>query len=336
MKFKNLIIFVLLAIISAGIVYLFSFSDEKKDSVTEDEYREAFRDQYKIFSVQIPDDLTLAGENVPLDRFDVREGLDRELTVNTYWHSNTHLMFKRAFRYFPVIDSVLEAQNIPKDFRYVAMIESGLQNVVSPAGATGIWQIMKSTGRDHGLEINGEVDERYHLVKATEVACDYLKKAKKRFDSWTLAAASYNMGRGATARELREQKADNYYDLYLNKETARYVYRILAVKTIYENPTQYGFYFRKKDFYPPLHTYTVAVDSSNIDLVNFAKENDIPYKILKYLNPWLRRDNLPNRYEKTYKIKLPREDGLKYSKIMEPYKNDQKIFNDTLSVQQIH
>lgn len=335
MKWKNWLIFSLIALISAGVVFFFSFSEDRKAKLDKGEYREAFREQYKIFAVEIPDEVDFAGEEAPLDRFDVREGLDRELTVNTYWHSNTHLMFKRAFRYFPVIDSILKTKNVPEDFRYVAMIESGLQNVVSPAGAHGMWQIMKSTGRENGLEINDEVDERYRLAKATKVACDYLKKGKKRFGTWTLAAATYNMGRGSVARELKEQKVDNYYDLYLNKETARYIYRILAVKTIYENPTKYGFYFRKKDFYPPLKTKTVSVNSSEIDLVDFAREHDISYKILKLLNPWLRSDHLSNRNNKTYQIKLPKEDGLKYSEIMDHYRNNQDIFHDTLSVQQL-
>lgn len=323
-------------VLSGLVTHLFIFSAEEKESLTEDDYRKAFHQHYKIFAAKVPSQIAFAGEEVPVDRFDVRESLDRELTVNSYWHSNTQLMFKRAFRYFPVIDSILEKNNIPEDFRYLAMIESGLQNVVSPAGATGIWQIMKNTGKDYGLEINDQVDERYHLVKATEAACKYLQKAKNRFGTWTMAAAAYNMGRAATSRRVMEQKTENYYEMYLNPETARYVYRILAVKTIYENPTEYGFYFRKEDFYPPLNTYKTTVDSNEVDLVKFAQEEEIPYKILKMLNPWLRSDELSNSNGKTYTIKLPRENGLNYSTIMSPYNNDQQVFNDTLLIKQIY
>ncbi len=336
MKLKRWLLIPALILSGAALIYLFSNSTEKNDKITEDEYRRAFHRHYKIFAAQMPANLNFAGEKVPLNRFDVREGLDRELLVNSYWHSNTQLMFKRAFRYFPVIDSVLKANNIPDDFRYLAMIESGLQNVVSPAGASGFWQIMKSTGIDYGLEINHQVDERYHLIKATEAACRYLQEAKERFGSWTLAAASYNMGRGATARELNEQQVDNYYDMYLNPETARYVFRILAVKTIYEKPTHYGFYFRKKDFYPPLITKTVETSQSNINLVEFATTHGMPYKILKLLNPWLRSDRLSNPRGNTYQITVPAENGLLYSTIMNPFEDDQLIFNDTLLIKQIY
>ncbi|MCF8331788.1 MAG: lytic transglycosylase domain-containing protein [Bacteroidales bacterium] len=335
MKTKNWLIFFALAVISAISIYLFVFSTGQKTELTDNDYRKAFHKHYKIFAAKVPDSLSFAGESVPIDRYDIRESLDRELLVNSYWHSNSQLMFKRAFRYFPVIDSVLAANSIPEDFRYLAMIESGLQNVVSPAGATGIWQIMKGTGIEHGLEINNQVDERYHLVKATETACIYLKEAKERFGTWTLAAASYNMGKAAIARELARQKADNYYNLYLNTETARYVFRILAVKTIYESPTEYGFYFRKKDFYPPLETKILETDSTNIDLVEFSDHLNIPYKVLKMLNPWIRADWLTNRDEKSYQIRIPVANGLNYSLIMQPYEDDQQIFNDTLLVEQI-
>ncbi len=336
MKLKNWILIPLFILTGAGMIYLFSNSTGKKEQLTEDEYRNAFRRHYKIFAAQIPSQLDFAGEKVPLNRFDVREGLDRELLVNSYWHSNTQLMFKRAFRYFPIIDSVLKANNIPVDFRYLAMIESGLQNVVSPTGASGFWQIMKGTGIDYGLEITLQVDERYHLIKSTEAACKYLQEAKERFGSWTLAAVAYNMGNGATTKQLYEQQVNNYYDMYLNPETARYIFRILAVKTIYEKPTQYGFYFRKKDFYPPLITNTVKTSETDINLVEFSKIHGIPYKILKLLNPWLRSDRLLNPSGKTYRITVPQENGLLYSTIMDPFEDDQLIFNDTLLIKQIY
>ncbi|MFO8055607.1 MAG: lytic transglycosylase domain-containing protein, partial [Bacteroidales bacterium] len=280
MTLKRVLIFIVFLVLTAGLVYLFSFSTEQEPTLTDDDYRQAFHRNYKVFVARMPDEIDFAGEEVPLDRFDVREGLDRELLVNSYWHSNTQLMFKRAFRYFPVIDSILAVYDMPADFRYLAMIESGLQNVVSPAGARGFWQFMKGTATELGLEINAQVDERYHLEKSTVAACKYLREAKERFGSWTLASAAYNMGSSRTGRVLEDQQEDNYYDLYLNPETARYVYRILAVKTIYGSPREYGFYFREKDFYPPLETKTVETDSTEIDLVDFAKSHGVSYKIL--------------------------------------------------------
>ncbi len=346
MKLKQAFLFIAILLLAGTVVFLFSFNTNKREApaeegglpagVAEEQYRQAFNRHYKIFSVPMPDHIEFAGEVVPLDRFDIHESLDRELLVNTYWHSNTQLMFKRAFRYFPVFDSILDANGVPRDFRYLAMIESSLANVVSPAGARGIWQIMKGTAAELGLEVSLEVDQRYHLEKSTVAACKYLKDSKKRFGSWTLAAAAYNMGNTATARVVSDQKTNNYYDLYLNPETARYMFRILAVKTIYENPTKYGFYFREKDFYPPLKTYNVDVDSSGIDLVDFALAHDIPYKVLKQLNPWLRSNKLTNSAGNTYSIKLPLENGLNYSALLEPYRGKHTIFNDTLSVQQIH
>lgn len=346
MNLKQIILFIAIVLLAGAMLFLFSFNSDNPQSAGEEEevhsssledpYYQAFNRHYKIFSVPVPDHLDFAGEEVPLDRYDIYESLDRELLVNTYWHSNTQLMFKRAFRYFPVFDSILDANDVPRDFRYLAMIESSLANVVSPAGARGIWQIMRGTAAELGLEVSLEVDERYHLEKATEAACKYLKDSRRRFGSWTLAAAAYNMGNTATARVINDQKTNNYYDLLLNPETARYMFRILAVKTIYENPTRYGFYFREKDFYPPLKTYTVDVDSSGIDLVDFALDHDIPYKILRRLNPWLRSNKLTNAAGKTYSIKLPKENGLNYSVILEPYRNNHNIFNDTISVQQIH
>lgn len=270
-------------------------------------YNESAVPAYGVYAVPIPDKLDFAGEQVPLCRLGIRERLDRELLVNTYWHSSTLLMLKRANRWFPVIEPILAAYGVPDDFKYMALIESGLVNVVSPAGATGFWQIMEGTGRDYGLEINRQVDERYHVEKSTGVACEYLLDAKERYGSWTMAAAAYNIGNSRLTRILENQRVTDYYDLHLNEETARFVFRILAVKTIFENPAAAGFRFSEEDLYPPLAYRIVSVDTTVNDLVDFAFQHNTNYRVLRELNPWLRSYELPNRTGKLYEIKVPVE-----------------------------
>ena len=231
--------------------------------------------------------------------------MDRELLVNTYWQSNGLLLFKRAHKYFPVIEPILKEHGIPDDFKYLAVIESGLQNVKSPAGASGFWQIMKTTGRENGLEVNANVDERYHLEKATRVACRYLKDAKEKLGSWTNAAAAYNAGNAGISRRLKAQQVSNYYDLLLGQETGRYLFRIIALKEIMSHPDKYGFNFRTKDLYKNIPTTSVNVDYPIEDLAAFAKEKNINYKILKIHNPWLREPKLNNKSGKLYTIDLP-------------------------------
>lgn len=262
---------------------------------------------YRVYALSIPQELNFAGEHVPIHNHEVRERFDRELLVNSYWQSQTLLFFKRAHRWFPVIEPILEQEGIPDDFKYLALIESGLMNVVSPAGATGFWQILESTGRELGLEINRQVDERYHLEKSTVAAAKFLREAYERYENWTLAAASYNMGRAGLNRQLSQQNAHSYYDLWLNEETSRYIFRILAVKTIFENPQAHGFHFQTDDLYHPVDYYTVEVDSSITDLVAFAHQHQITYKELRIMNPWLRQRELNNPRNKTYEIKITRE-----------------------------
>jgi hypothetical protein len=216
-------------------------------------------------------------------------------------------MFKRSNKYFPIIEPILEKHGVPDDFKYLAVIESGLQNVTSPAGAKGFWQIMKTTGRENGLEINSNVDERYNLELATEVACKYLLKAKERFGSWTLAAASYNAGMAGVSRRLKSQGVDNYYDLLLGEETGRYLFRIVALKEILNHPEKYGFNFRNKDLYKTIPTYKVAVDTAVTDFVKFSEGFGINYKILKLHNPWLREGHLNNKSRKQYYIEIPKD-----------------------------
>ncbi len=283
-------------------LFNFAFSGDEMDNPA---FQKMFNDHYKIFSLNLPSNATFATEKVPLEIMDVRERLDRELMVNTYWQSNTLLFHKRANRYFPIIEPILKKYGIPDDFKYLAVIESGLENVTSPAGAVGFWQLMRGSALEHGLEINDKIDERYNLKRSTEAACKYLKDAYNTFGSWTLAAASYNVGKNGLFKQLERQKVNNYYDLLLNSETARYLYRIVAVKEILNNSTKYGYVYRKSDLYPPIPTTSVKIDSTIEDLASFAKQQGINYKILKIVNPWLRDNQLPNKNKKTYYIEIP-------------------------------
>ena len=262
---------------------------------------------YNVYALSVPDDLNFAGEAMPLQDPDILERMDRELLVNTYWQSNGLLMFKRAKKYFPIIEPILKKNGIPEDFKYLAVIESGLTNAVSPAGARGVWQIMPATGRENGLEVNKNVDERYNLEMATEVACKYLLKSKENLGSWTLAAAAYNAGNAGVSKRLREQRVDGYYDLLLGEETGRYLFRIVALKEILSHPKKYGFNFTSNDLYKPIPTYQVEVDTAVTDFTKFAQRYGINYKILKIHNPWLREPKLNNSSRKKYIIEIPKE-----------------------------
>ena len=255
----------------------------------------------------IPEKVEFAGEPVPLNFFDVRESLQRELIVNMNFHSSTLQYLKRVTRYFPVIEKILAENGIPDDFKYLALIESDLRNRVSPAGATGFWQFMRATAPDYGLEVNAEVDERYHFEKSTVAACKYLHDAYRVFGNWTMSAASYNMGRGGLSAQVKRQKCDDYYNLLLNEETSRYIFRIVAVKLILTDPKEYGFYVADEDKYRPIPYTEVAVNAAVPDLVEFAFKHNTNYKMLKYLNPWLRDTKLTNAKRKTYMVKIPAE-----------------------------
>ncbi|MFC2104234.1 lytic transglycosylase domain-containing protein, partial [Bacteroidota bacterium] len=281
-----------------------------------------------VFSLPLPDNLAFAGESVPLDHFDIRESLDQELLVNTYWQSQTLLFIKRANKYFPAIEKILNEKGVPDDFKYLVLAESDLKNAVSPSGAVGIWQLLKGTAKDYGLEVNNEVDERYHFEKSTEAACEYFIDAHELFGSWTMAAAAYNMGRRGLIQQVNRQKENNYYDLLLNSETGRYIYRILAIKLILENPDEYGFHIRNEDLYLHVPTFELKVDSAVTDFADFAKKYSINYKILKYFNPWLRDSFLTNKNEKEYYIKIPEEGYRSYSKIIDYFEIDSTIVQD--------
>jgi len=258
-----------------------------------------------IKAVKSNKSFNFAGEVVPQSS-DCRERLDKQLLKNAYWHSSTVLYIKRANRYFPMIERILAEKGIPSDFKYLAVAESGLENARSHAGAQGFWQFMKAAGKQYGLEIYSEVDERYHVEKSTYAACKYIKYLHKRFGSWTDAAAAYNVGPTAYARILKKQKMDSYYDLNLNSETSDYVFRVVAIKEILQNPESFGFYVDQEDKYPPFEdTYPVQINKTVSNLGQFAKDNGVSYRILKYYNPWLRETKLTVK-SNTYTVNLPR------------------------------
>ncbi len=265
----------------------------------------------RIYSPPIPDTLDFCGEQVPLQDFDVKERFDREFLVNTYWHSAMLLYIKRANRWFQIIEPILKENGIPDDFKYMAVAESGLTNAVSPDGAAGFWQLMAPAAKKYNLEIDDEIDERYNVEKATQAACDYLKEAHSKFKSWTLTAASYNNGMNGIERQINREQTKNYYNMYLNEETSRFVARIVTIKAIFKNPHKYGFYFSQNDLYPNFETYSLKVNYSIKDLAEFAKEYEINYKILKIFNPWLRDNYLKNKLKKTYYIKIPKAGEIK-------------------------
>jgi len=279
-----------------------TISDE---GVYEVPYEESEQQRVPAVSFDVPKAMSFADEPVPLNIPDVHERLDKELQINCYLHSNTIFLIKRAHRWLPQMQEILEKNGIPQDFKYLPLIESNLLNVVSPRDAVGYWQILKTSGKELNLEITNEVDERYDPLKATEAACKYLKKAYQKFGSWTLVAASYNRGMGGIERALEDQHEKSYYDLYLNDETSRYVFRILAIKEIAEHPARYGFKIDPAHLYQQEPLKYIEVTETIKDLISFAKAQGTNYKLLKRHNPWLRDDHLTVKRGERYRIALP-------------------------------
>jgi len=284
----------LIVIVSLSSLFIFAISNEDKNKIT----REGTANYF-------PSNVDFAGEKMPLEIPDVKERFDRELLVNSNLHASTILIIKRANRAFKIIEPILEKNGVPNDFKYLAVIESSLINAVSPAGAKGVWQFMPATAKEIGMEVNECVDERYHLEKSTEAACKFLVAAKVKFGSWTLAAASYNGGITGVNKQIDFQKVTNYYDLLLNEETSRYVFRILALKEIMKAPEKFGFEIPKQDLYELYPTRKIEIDTAVSNLAEFAIRQGINYKILKLYNPWLRTTQLDNKNRKKYLIELP-------------------------------
>ena len=305
MSLKRRTIFTLLSIsLITALGLLFTFGFRK---ISNEDLLPVCDSIYNIQSFKLPGELYFAGERIPLENFDTRESLEREILISAYRHSSTILIIKRANRYLPMIENILNENDIPDDFKYLVAAESDYSNLVSPVGATGFWQIMPETGKEQGMEINTIVDERYHIEKSTQFACDFFRKSYDKYGNWTLAAASYNGGRRRMDEQIELQKQDNYYDLLLAEETARYIFRAVAYKLIITDPGEYGFDLKKEDLYQELKYYEVEVDTAVADFSEFAKQFGTNYKILKFLNPWLRKPYLTPKAKKVYKIKIPSE-----------------------------
>lgn len=282
------------AIIAVSGISIFAISFENKNKIT-----------HEGTAYYFPTAVDFARENTPLNIADVNERFERELLVNANLHASTILILKRANRAFPIIEPILKKNGVPDDFKYLAVIESALLNAVSSAGAKGVWQFMPETAKERGMEVNDCVDERYHLEKSTEAACKYLLVAKQKFGSWTLAAASYNGGMTGVNKQIEIQKVTNYYDLLLNDETSRYVFRILALKEIMKNPEKFGFDIPKQELYELFPTRKIEIDSTVNNLADLAINQGINYKILKLYNPWLRDSKLENKNRKKYTLEIP-------------------------------
>ena len=266
-------------------------------------------------SVPLPNEVEFCGEKIALDRIDLRERFDREINSFAYLHATTLLYLKRANRFFPIIEPILKENGIPDDFKYLCVIESNLDiRALSSANAAGFWQFLESTGRDYGLEINSEVDERYSIEKATEAACRYFKDAYAKYGSWVTVAASYNAGMGRISSSLSAQQVTSALDLLLVSETSRYVFRILAIKQLFENPYLYGFVLKKEDLYPSIPLQRITVTQTIDDLASFSQEYGLNYMLLKGFNPWLRDTKLTVRSGKTYEIAIPKPEDLYFDK----------------------
>ena len=312
MRTRNLLLACGMAIILIGVAAAVTFSlaqsnDEQLEEYegTDQEFLSFDHIDHNTHDIELPDTMTFCGEEVPLDLFFVRERLERELLVNSYLHSSTLLLLKRSSRWFPVMEPIMEKYGLPEDFKYLAMIESSLTNAVSPAKATGFWQFLEGTGKQYDLEINKEVDMRYNVEKETVAACRYLKDSYRKFGDWTLSAAAFNCGNGRISKTIEEQRVDSYYDMLLPEETQRYVYRILALKLITENPEKYGFQIRDNGWYQPYECKTITVTRSIPSLIDFAYEQGTNLKMLKYFNPWLRGNSLTISAGNSYEIKIP-------------------------------
>ncbi|MCF0206023.1 MAG: lytic transglycosylase domain-containing protein [Bacteroidales bacterium] len=293
--------------VAVGVLCSFFIMSIKADTIrTVDVNTDISVEKHASSQPYMPEEIDFCGERMPIENIDVYEAIDYELVVNMYRHSQTIMYIKRANRYFPEIEKILKENNIPDDFKYLCVAESGLSNVVSTAGAAGFWQFMKTTGKEYGMRIDNDVDERYDRIISAKAACKYFKTAYSKYKNWTLVAASYNMGMGGLSKNLTDQDVTSYYDVLLNAETARYVYRIVALKIIMQNPELYGFHFNDEDLYTMPETYTVTVDTTIADLTKFAKEHNTNIKVMKYYNPWLRGSALPNQSRKEYRIELPK------------------------------
>ena len=304
---------------------IFVFAKQKPSA--EQEYRNMITQHLHHFSAPLPESLTLCGESVPLDNVFVREALDRELTSIMYQHNSTFLILKRSFRFLPEIERLLAKENAPDDLKYLAVAESALSDVTSPAKASGFWQFMPTTAKEYGLEVTNEWDERYDLPKATKAAVKYLTASKSRLGSWALACAAYNCGENGLRQRMKQQNCNNYWELSLNSETSRYVYRILAYKILMENPRQYGFNVRKKDCYQPLEYREVVIDSTITDMAAFAQKIGCSYKYFRLINPCVRSNKLTNKTNKKYTFRTLEKDSFSWAYLVSKLDNPEEFLD---------
>lgn len=313
MNFKRSLILIVLVIIGIGTFFV-AISDNIKQE--KEEISDSEQKTYKniLATPPVPKEVEFCGELVPIDVYWVREGLEKELIIHCYQHSKTIQTFKRSTRYFPEIEKILQEEGVPSDMKYLCVAESNLENVVSPAKASGYWQFMDPTGRSYGLEINSSIDERYHLEKSTRAACSFLKDLKRRLGSWTLAAAAYNMGETGLQRNMKEQGISYYWDLYLNTETSRYLSRIITYKLMFEDREQYDVMIKHSEYYQPIPYKEIRIDTSITNLMDFATSQNILYRELKELNPWLRSKDITIK-GKSYVIRIPLKSKYKYEEL---------------------
>lgn len=304
MKFKETITTTLMLAVLTATTLLLS-SNNHQDTIQDDD-KKVPGNGYTC-SPEVPASITFAGEKIDLTAQDRRERLDREILAFTYSHTNTLLIIKRANRLFPIVEPILKEYGVPDDFKYLMIIESnGDFEARSPAGAAGLWQFMESTGREFDLEVNKEIDERYHIIKATRAACRYLNLGYKRFGDWITVAASYNAGFGNISKRKSSQQQDKSIDMVLPAETSRYIFRLMAVKQVMSEPQKYGFSLRSSDLYPVIPVAKeIAIDSTEVNWVDFAKENEITYLQLREANHWIRSTTLKNKNGKSYKVAIP-------------------------------
>jgi len=268
---------------------------------------------FYVFDLNIPADLEFCGERIPSNDFDIKRDLEKEFFNSAYWKNNSLALFQKAQRWFPYIEPILKHEGVPDDFKYLCVIESHLSNAASPAGAAGFWQLVPSSARNYGLEVNSEIDERYHVEKSTHAACGHIKDAYAVFKNWTLSAAAYNRGIGGIQKAMAKQKTNNYHDLLLNRETGSFVYRILAYKTLFSSPGHFGIKKKKWNYYPKIQYKIFKVDSSIQSLSVFAKIIGCTAGAIRLFNPWLLKDELNNPAKKTYEIRIPKNMEADYS-----------------------
>ena len=318
MKKRTLaLILILAALLTGGIGFTVGYA------VTQKHCEEQMPNYYanKITSPPLPKKVSFAGEEVPMDIYWVHEALDRELVINCYQHSKTLRILKLSARVFPVIEPILKEEGVPDDFKYLCVAESGLENVTSPAGAGGYWQFIASTAKIYGLEVSNDVDERCNLEKATRAACKYLKKCKNEFGSWTLAAAAYNRGEGGLSAAITDQDCHDFWNLWLNSETSRYLYRIISFKLIFENPQLYGVEICPAEQYMPVECKELKVTTSIPSLPKFAKEHGVTYRELRNLNPWIRNNKLTVAAGKSYTLLLPEKASQSHKHLLKKVEN---------------